>query len=173
MSLFEVSRWSYLDPKVKKLWRIEAVIVGLIYAVIIAGAGFLIEQVVDEISTPIGIIGTILGVSVLALTIIVANKRYEFWRYLLGEHDISVSRGIWWKTWTFVPRARIQHVDITSGPIARALGLAVVSIYVGGHSGAVASIPGLAQAEAERIRQELLKQLAITVPPTLPGDGSA
>jgi len=162
--------WNFLDPAVRTLWRIEALIAGLVFAVMFVGAGFIVEEVLDEerlvfVVHPV-LIGAALAVAVLAWSLYVASRKYAFWRYEVGDDDLSVAHGIWWRTRTYVPRARIQHVDLTAGPIARALGLAVVSVFVSGHAGAVATIPGLRADEAERLRKVLLK-LSETAPPVL------
>jgi membrane protein YdbS with pleckstrin-like domain len=53
-------------------------------------------------------------------------------------------------------------VDVTSGPIDRALGLVHVSLHVAGSAGAVLTIPGLAPAEAETLREALLESAKVS-----------
>jgi membrane protein YdbS with pleckstrin-like domain len=165
----EIAGWAHLDPAVRKLWLIEAAIAGTVYMALFAGAGFIVQAAIEtDLPFSPGILGSAIGVGLLALTLYVAGKKYEFWRYLVGEDDLAVAHGIWWRTRIYVPRARIQHVDVTAGPIARALGLAVVTVFVSGHAGAVATIPGLSNFEAEKLRTLLLKlseQMPIAEPP--------
>jgi len=54
-----------------------------------------------------------------------------------------------------VPYGRMQLVDITRGPIARALGLADLKVVTAAAASAV-TLPGLPIDEAERLRDELV-----------------
>jgi hypothetical protein len=160
----EIASWSHLDPAVNKLWRIEAAISGFVYLILFVGAGAILDEALEGMPVQFWLVGLAVGLALLALSFYVAGRKFEFWRFTLGEDDLAVSHGIWWRTRIYVPRARIQHVDVTAGPISRALGLAVVSVFVSGHGGAVATIPGLRADEAERLRRVLLK-LSEQAPP--------
>jgi hypothetical protein len=56
----------------------------------------------------------------------------------------------------------VQHVDVTSGPIDRALGLVHVSLHVAGSAGPVLAIPGLSPADAETLREALLESAKVS-----------
>ncbi len=165
-----IASWTRLDPKVRTLWRIEALITGLVFLGLFVGAGFIVNAILADEDLTFAVHPALLGLGFGALIVLwaqyVAGRKYEFSRYEVGEDDLAVAHGIWWRTRIFVPRARIQHVDLTAGPIARALGLAVVSVFVSGHAGAVATIPGLRAEEAERLRKVLLK-LSEAMPPVI------
>lgn len=165
-----IAAWNHLDAKVRKLWRIEASITGFILLGVFVGMGFIVGLVLEDSDISLSVHPAFFGAGLGALIVLwaqyVAGRRFEFWRYEVGEDDLAVAHGIWWRTRTFVPRARIQHVDVTAGPIARSLGLAVISVFVSGHAGAVATIPGLRTDEAERLRKVLLK-LSETVTPVI------
>jgi membrane protein YdbS with pleckstrin-like domain len=97
-------------------------------------------------------------------------RRYACWGYAIRPLDVLIEQGVWWKSRRCIPRSRIQHVDIRSGPIDRSLGLANVSLFVAGGVGAVAEIAGVDPLEAERLRSALVDQdsavspVAITPP---------
>jgi hypothetical protein len=77
-------------------------------------------------------------------------------RCRLLPDGLMVTRGVWWHSETFVPRARVQHTDVTQGPIARRFGLAALKVFTAGtHVGEI-SIEGLAREHAIRLRDELL-----------------
>jgi membrane protein YdbS with pleckstrin-like domain len=168
-----IAAWTRLDPKVRTLWRIEAAIGALISLVFTVGAGFIVDEILaDEhlrLTVHPALLGLLLGLALVALSFYVASRKYDFWRYDVGEDDLAVAHGIWWRTRTYVPRARIQHVDVTAGPIARALGLAVVSVFVSGHPGAVATIPGLRSEVADKLRGVLLRLSEQGPPPVVSG----
>ncbi|MFW6110969.1 MAG: PH domain-containing protein [Thermoproteota archaeon] len=66
--------------------------------------------------------------------------------YTLEEEKIVVSRGVWWKTKSFVPYNRITNVDVYQGPISRRLGLGKLSVQTAGFSGSGSQGGGRAEA---------------------------
>lgn len=81
---------------------------------------------------------------------------YRSWRYAVREHDVLICFGVLWRVKRSVPRRRIQHVDIHSGPIDRAFGLCGLTLYTAGSGDENAGIPGLLAAHAEALRDRLL-----------------
>ena len=75
--------------------------------------------------------------------------------YRLREDDLLFRRGIMFQRLVAVPYGRMQLVDITRGPVARALGLADLKFVTAAASTAV-TVPGLPMEEADRLRDELV-----------------
>ena len=149
--------WSSLDINVKRLWRIEAAISSFVFTGLFLAGELVVHDAFEQWRLPTGVVTAILAVAVASWLQYLVGRRFHFWRYKLGDADLCVAYGIYWRTRAYVPRVRIQHVDVTAGPISRMLGLAILSVFVGGRAGAVATIPGLATAEADRLRKQLLR----------------
>jgi membrane protein YdbS with pleckstrin-like domain len=75
--------------------------------------------------------------------------------YRLREDDLVFRRGIMFQRQVAVPYGRMQLVDITRGPVARALGLADHKFVTAAAATAV-TVPGLPMEEADRLRDELV-----------------
>ncbi len=88
------------------------------------------------------------------------KRQWQAWSYEVTDNEVILAWGLWNRTRRFVPRDRVQHVDITSGPIARHFGLAHVHLYVAGAHGAVGGIPGLTPQEADDLRLMLVESQA-------------
>jgi membrane protein YdbS with pleckstrin-like domain len=73
-------------------------------------------------------------------------KFYSSITYILQDDKITVTRGVWWKTKSFVPYNRITNINIYQGPISRRFGLGKLSIQTAGFSGTSSS--GVKVAEA-------------------------
>jgi membrane protein YdbS with pleckstrin-like domain len=71
--------------------------------------------------------------------------------YAEREADLLVRKGVLFRTLVVVPYGRMQFVDVQSGPLSRALGIAQVQLHTAS-PGTDASIPGLPPAEAARLR---------------------
>lgn len=75
--------------------------------------------------------------------------------YRLRADDLVFRRGIMFQRQVAVPYGRMQLVDITRGPVSRALGLADLKFVTAAAATAV-TLPGLPLEEAERLRDELV-----------------
>lgn len=80
--------------------------------------------------------------------------------YILREKDILYKNGLWWKKRTGVSFKRIQHIDITHGPIERNLRLATIKFFTAGGYTADLKISGLSKNYAEKIRSLVLDKIA-------------
>lgn len=83
-----------------------------------------------------------------------AGRNWRSWRYAERADDLLISRGVLWREQTVVPYGRMQLVEVTSGPLERRFGLASVQLHTAA-AATDAKIPGLAPAEAERLRDRL------------------
>ena len=98
------------------------------------------------------IVPLLIGGAVLPLLGLVAVMRtLEVRRlaYQLREHDLSLRSGVITHRVESLPFSRIQHVNVRRGPIERSLGIATLQVSTAGPD---ISIPGLTQADAERIK---------------------
>lgn len=80
------------------------------------------------------------------------GKYYQTMKYKLTGHEMTWRRGVWFRNTGIVPYNRITNVDITQGPISRALGIASLRIQTAGYSASKAasseiSIEGIKEFE--------------------------
>lgn len=99
-----------------------------------------------------------IGVAVLAaltlwlLWLIPAQVRLLGWEET--EDELLITKGRLWHTFTVVPYGRIQFVDVSSGPIARRLGMKTIELHTASTS-SDSSIPGLPAETADALRERL------------------
>ncbi|MCU0315956.1 MAG: PH domain-containing protein [Fimbriimonadaceae bacterium] len=160
MSWIDTSNWTQLHPNAKKLWLISLLTSSLITTTVATGIVFALTPRLPKLLIPAFLIPLGLGAIWLIWGLLILSPRYSRFRYLLGEDDLQVSRGVTWRTWTVIARSRIQHVDIQAGPIAKNLGIVSVKIFVGGQMAEVAEFPGVTPAVAEELRQALVLRKA-------------
>jgi uncharacterized protein len=86
---------------------------------------------------------------------------YRHSSYRVDDLGIEIRRGVLWRAVINVPRSRVQHTDVSQGPLERKYGLGTLVIYTAGTDHAKVSLPGLEYSLAFRIREHLL-----------PGEGS-
>ncbi|MFC3690202.1 PH domain-containing protein [Aquipuribacter hungaricus] len=94
--------------------------------------------------------GVLLGL--LSLALVPAQVRAI--GYAEREEDLLVRRGIMFRSLTVVPYGRMQYVDVTAGPVDRALGLATVRLHTAS-AASDATVPGLTADAAAELRDRL------------------
>jgi uncharacterized protein len=142
------ARWHRLDPAVRMLWRVGAVF----WAAFLTVAALALLLALDQ---PLR---WALPVAVLALlhAAVVPGKRYEHFRYQVGDVELRIARGWLWRSTSVVLHSRVQHVDTRQGPVENLLGLATVVVFTAGSVGAMVAIPGLPHEDAEALRDRLI-----------------
>jgi membrane protein YdbS with pleckstrin-like domain len=96
------------------------------------------------------------GAVLMVVSIFFSILAFSRCGYRLRERDLIVRSGVVWTTRRCIPRARIQHIDIKSGPISRMLGIVDVQIFVAGGMGAVAQLEGVSPQVAEDLKEALI-----------------
>ncbi|MFC5382569.1 PH domain-containing protein [Aquipuribacter nitratireducens] len=127
----------------------------------LAGAGiFLLLTVVASVvllvvaDSRLGLLPLAVGVVVAVVSLVVVPRQVRAWGYAEREEDLLVRHGIMFRALTVVPYGRMQYVDVSAGPVDRALGLATVRLHTASAS-TDATIPGLTKEAAARLRDRL------------------
>jgi uncharacterized protein len=76
--------------------------------------------------------------------------------YRVDEEGIEIRKGVFWRHVIRVPRSRVQHTDVSQGPLERSHGLGTLVIYTAGTDHAQVNLSGLDHGTALRIRDHLL-----------------
>jgi uncharacterized protein len=76
--------------------------------------------------------------------------------YYQAEFDIYFKQGLWWKKQTALNFSRIQHIDISHGPLERRFKMATIKFFTAGGAGSDLRISGLSNEQAEKLRTDIL-----------------
>ncbi|HEU4893439.1 MAG TPA: PH domain-containing protein [Vicinamibacterales bacterium] len=82
------------------------------------------------------------------------SYRHTFYR--VDTQGIEIRRGVLWRRTITVPKSRVQHTDVSQGPLQRTYALGTLVVYTAGTDHAKVELPGLSYARAVRIRDHLL-----------------
>ncbi len=77
--------------------------------------------------------------------------------YAIREKDVSYKSGLIWYSMTSIPFNRIQHCEVSQGPLGRLFDLASVKVYTAGGSSSDLVIRGLQKDKAHRLRDYITK----------------
>jgi uncharacterized protein len=147
-----------LDPRWVPFQRTT----GLITAAVLAAGSF-----VGAIAVWVASGMLALGLLILpAWAAAVALLAWQFWRwpaisyrftsYRIDNLGVEIREGVYWRTIVNVPRSRVQHTDVSQGPLERRFGLATLVVYTAGTAHSRVSLAGLTYEVARDIRAHLL-----------------
>ena len=151
-----------LDPRMRTVWAVQGAITT---AVLAAGVAVTVAVLVAvDARTTAWIVGAA-GVAVvlaigLVLIWLLPMHDHRHFRYEVMDLGLYVARGWLWRRWQVVPHARIETVDIRSGPLLRAFGLVAVQAATAAAGGGT-GIPGLTPSAADALVEELARRAGI------------
>lgn len=149
-----------LDPRVVQLGRI----VGWITTASVALGSLLVLTFIYFVADDLP--GWVMALLVVLWVIVILALAWSSHRwpevehrhasYKIDQRGIEIRRGVFWRQVIHVPRSRVQHTDVSQGPIERGFGLGTLVIYTAGTDHARVDLSGLEHATALRIRDYLL-----------------
>jgi membrane protein YdbS with pleckstrin-like domain len=81
---------------------------------------------------------------------------YRYASYIVDAGGIEIREGVVWRQVINVPRSRVQHTDVSQGPLERRFGIGTLIIHTAGTDEAMVALHGLAHETALAIRDHLL-----------------
>jgi membrane protein YdbS with pleckstrin-like domain len=82
-------------------------------------------------------------------------RSYQHSSYLVDDRGIEICTGVYWRKRIAVPQSRVQHIDVSQGPLQRAYGLATLTLFTAGTAYSSVPLSGLAHETALALRDAL------------------
>ena len=148
-----------LDPRYVRAERVRAAIVLAVFAA--AGTAALpivwLSSAIHPLWPALAMAGgAAIGAWLIARATVWPAVSYRRAWYAVDDTRIEIGRGVVFRRVTLVPRSRVQHTDVTQGPIERRFGLGTLVIHTAGTELASVMLPGLAHESAMALRDALL-----------------
>ena len=141
--------WKRLSPSYRSLRRLSTLIfLPLFFLIPGIGVGLLTRR------WWISAIILAVGAALLVIRLALVERNWHSWGYVEREDDLYITHGVLFRSLVAVPYGRMQLVEVASGPLERAFGLATVTMKTASAE-TNASIPGLTPDEATRLRDRL------------------
>jgi uncharacterized protein len=146
-----------LDPRwVSYQQRVE-LIDAAITAVVLLGLAGAAVLITDLPAMPLFAVALVVATVRGAVGVWWPAVAYRYARYRLDARTLEIRRGVLWRSVIDVPRSRIQHSDVSQGPVERMHGLGTLRIYTAGTSHALVQLRGLEHGRALAIREHLMQ----------------
>jgi hypothetical protein len=147
-----------LDPMLIRVQRIGGLIaVAVVAVVFLAGIG---------ISFAADVPSWILGITLASWALLIGTLTFAAmawpplaWArasYRVDAEGLQIRRGVWWREMLRVPRSRVQHTDVSQGPVERTFGLSTLVVHTAGTHHASIQLEGLDLPTAEALRDFLI-----------------
>ena len=141
--------WKRLSPNYRSLRRLTT----LIFVPLIFVPPAILVWVLTDL-TWVSLLILAVGAAILLLRLGLIERTWRSWGYVEREDDLYITHGVLFRSLVAVPYGRMQLVEVASGPLERAFGLATVTMKTASAE-TNASIPGLSPDEATRLRDRL------------------
>ena len=82
-------------------------------------------------------------------------RKYHSWGYRMDGEELRLAYGVLTRVETLVPLKRVQHLDISQGPLERAFGVCKLVLHTAGTAHSEVVLPGLSRETAEAMRAEI------------------
>lgn len=106
------------------------------------------------------LLGCLIGLTLIfgSIAYFLIPYRYAFHRYEITEEDVALQKGYFFRSTTYVPLNRIQHIETNQGPFLRQAQLMELVI----HTAATAhTLSGLDIAQAQTLREQLIELVKV------------
>jgi len=81
--------------------------------------------------------------------------------YAIREKDIIYNSGLFWRSSIAIPFNRVQHCEVSIGPIDRMFDLSVLKIFTAGGSSSDLAIEGLKPETSNRVKDYIVRKTGI------------
>lgn len=140
----------HVDPNTVAVWRWQALAYAIVCAIPLSGIALRADS-----PFALGALGVYAAVVGLAVWWLPAAS-YRALQFGVDAQGIVIERGIWWRSRTALPRVRVQHSDVSQGPLQRRYGVATLKLYTAGSRYTKIELPGLEHDAAVSLRDALL-----------------
>jgi membrane protein YdbS with pleckstrin-like domain len=140
----------HVDPRTIPVWRWQSFAVALVAAMPVVL--FAIHR-----GDWLGI-GALIAYAVAALVCVwrLPAAYFRSLTFALDDRGIWIRHGIFWRSQIALPRVRVQHSDVSQGPLQRGYGVATLKLYTAGSRYTKIELPGLQHDAAIQLRNALL-----------------
>ncbi|WP_394131266.1 PH domain-containing protein [Shewanella maritima] len=105
-----------------------------------------------NVAVIIAISTTLIATAIVSLIYAISKRVF----YGVFEHEFVMREGLFWIATTSLPYTRLQHVNISQGPLERHFNLVSLKCFSAGSGSAEIDLPGINAEQAVHLRQHIL-----------------
>lgn len=103
------------------------------------------------------------GASIVVVVLLAAilwswpKKVFQHTHWRATDAGLEIHKGVIWRHKIIVPMSRVQHADVTQGPIQRMFGLGTLVVHTAGTSNASVDLAGIDHQAAIEVRDMIIR----------------
>lgn len=148
-----------VEPAYRNALRVQAAI---FWVPILIGSIVLDRLLLADTSFA-GLLPALIGLFGLSGVTVAPDRIYRRLGYAIDERLLRTVRGWLFHTDTVVPFVRVQHIDVTRGPVDKMFGTASLVVHTAGTHNSVVVLPGLSPERAAEIREAIRGEIRADV----------
>lgn len=102
--------------------------------------------------------GLAVGVIIFTFGFVWSKKRYQYSRWWFEDEGLYIQKGVIWRRRILVPQNRVQHTDVSQGPLERKYTLAQLTVHTAGTRDASVQLSGVELEVANQLRNRLIDE---------------
>jgi uncharacterized protein len=144
-----------LDRRIVVVWTVQEAIGFGVLALLVLAADVGARLAGLDLPGPPGVAAGLVAAAGALDAWWLPRARFRHWRYQVAEDALELRHGVVRRIHSAIPYFRVQHIDVSQGPVERAVGLARLVVHTAS-AGTDATIPGVAAGDAEGLRRLIL-----------------
>ncbi len=152
----ETIEYQPLEKKYLKVKLINQIVFFLVFLIVATVFKLINNDGEWELANTLIILGWVV---VYVLALLYMRKAFRYKGFVVRQKDIIYKKGWLWNNTLTVPFNRIQHCEVSQGPIEKMFNLSKLNIYTAGGQNSDMKLPGLSSEEASKIKTYLLNQI--------------
>jgi membrane protein YdbS with pleckstrin-like domain len=140
-----------VEPGYKHVLRVR---LAIFWLVLLAGS-LILNAVLLDTTRYAGALPAAVLVAALGVITAAPERTWRRLKYRLTDRLLQVLRGWLFHVDTIVPLVRVQHIDVTRGPLDKMFGTATLVVHTAGTHNSIVSLPGLSPDRAAEIRDTI------------------
>lgn len=145
--------WQPVSPRYATQLRVHL----LIYGLVLSAFPWVLVGGEEEVAGLAVSASVLLALLFAALILFWVPRRVRHTRYLLRRLDMHMQTGLLWRRTTSVGINRLQHLEVSQGPLERFLGLSRLVLYTAGGMKSDLVLPGLPTQRARQLKLRILQ----------------
>lgn len=145
-----------LDRRVVPYWLLSGLLSAVVLCGFMVGGVALVRSQAPDWSLAAIIAASVFGGVLVGWSLISPYLAYVRWRFTVDQELMLMRYGIIFHEERTIPISRMQHVDLTRGPVERLFGLATLVVFTAGNEGSAFRLPGVAALRAGELRDQIL-----------------
>jgi membrane protein YdbS with pleckstrin-like domain len=146
-----------LERRVVAYWYVTDLLRAALFAALLIGGAMVWAHKNPKVPEWIHVAARGLAALLGAVALVAPPLAYARWSFAIDDRLLRMRYGILFVEERLVPVPRMQHVDLTRGPVERLFGLATLLVFTAGNEGSAFRVPGLSLRRAQALRDRILR----------------